>query len=92
MKRERERETLRDKFNFMRSVIVKNHEITESDFILELDENGIGLATYNKLKGLFRENSLKAGIHYDVKLKLYYSGTRQESLTELSLEQKEDLK
>jgi len=88
MKKERERETLRDKFNFMRSLIAKNHEITEADFILELDEKGIGLATYNKLKVLFRENSEKSGIHYDKKQKIYYSGTRQESLTELSLEQK----
>lgn len=91
MKRKRERETLRDKFNFMRSVIVKNQEISEADFILELDEKGIGLATYNKLKVLFRENSLKTGIHYDKKQKIYYVGTRQESLTELSLEQKQDL-
>ena len=42
MKRERERETLRDRFNFMRSIIVKEGEISESEFILLLDEKGIG--------------------------------------------------
>lgn len=91
MNKERERETLRDKFNFMRSVIVKNQEISETEFILELDEHGIGLATYNKLKGLFRENSLKANIHYDSKQKIYHIGIKQDTLNSLSVKEKEKL-
>lgn len=87
----RERETLREKFNFMRSLIVKEGEISEADFILEIDEHGIGLATYNKIKGSFRENSLKAGIHYDHKLKSYRVGVKQDTLDSLTLKEKEKL-
>ena len=87
----RERETLRDKFNFMRGIIVKNQEITEAEFILQIDEYGIGLATYNKIKGLFRENSKKVGIHYNYKQKIYYTGTKQHSLTDIPIEEKEKL-
>lgn len=91
MKKERERETLREKFNFMRSLIVKEGEITESEFILEIDEHGIGLATYNKIKNAFRDNSLKANIHYDSKLKTYRIGLKQDTLTSLTIQEKEKL-
>lgn len=87
----RERETLRDRFNFMRSIIVKEGEISESEFILELDEKGIGIHTYNKIKSAFRENSLKAGIHYNFKEKTYYSGTKQDTLDSLTVKEKEKL-
>ena len=91
MKRERERETLRDRFNFMRSIIVKEGEITEAEFILLLDEKGIGIHTYNKIKDVFRENSLKANIHYDPKEKTYRVGVKQDTLDSLSVKEKEKL-
>jgi len=91
MKRERERETLRDRFNFMRSIIVKEGEITEAEFILELDEKGIGIHTYNKIKDVFRENSLKANIHYDHKEKTYRVGVKQDTLDSLTVKEKESL-
>jgi hypothetical protein len=75
----------------MRSIIVENGEITESEFILEIDEKGIGVATYNKIKSSFRENSLKGGIHYDSKLKIYYVGKRQDVLDSLTIKEKENL-
>jgi len=90
--KKRERETLRDKFNFMRGLIIKNGEISESDFILEIDEHGIGLATYNKIKSAFRENSLKADIHYDSKLKIYHQGIRQDTLDSIPVKEKNILK
>jgi len=89
--KERERETLREKFNFMRTLITKNGEITESEFILEIDEHGIGLATYNKIKTAFRDNSLKAGIHYDYKTKVYRVGMKQDTLDTLTVKEKEKL-
>jgi len=89
--KERERETLREKFNFMRGLITKNGEITETEFILEIDEHGIGLATYNKIKTTFRDNSLKAGIHYDSKLKIYHHGIRQDTLDTIPIKEKEKL-
>lgn len=91
MKRERERETLREKFNFMRGLITKNGEITETEFILEIDEHGIGLATYNKIKASFRDNSLKAGIHYDPKEKTYRVGMKQDTLDSIPVKEKENL-
>ena len=91
MKRERERETLRKKFNFMRELITKNGEITEAEFILELDEKGIGIHTYNKIKDVFRENSLKVNIHYDPKEKTYRVGVKQDTLDSLSVKEKEKL-
>jgi len=91
MKKERERETLRKKFNFMRGLIIKNGEITEAEFILEIDEHGIGLATYNKIKAVFKENSLKADIHYDSKLKIYHQGIRQDTLDSLTVKEKSKL-
>lgn len=90
-KRERERETLREKFNFMRTLIVKEGEITETEFILEIDEHGIGLATYNKIKAAFRDNSLKANIHYDPKEKTYRVGLKQDTLDSLTIQEKEKL-
>ena len=89
--KERERETLREKFNFMRGLITKNGEITEADFILEIDEHGIGLATYNKIKSTFRDNSLKAGIHYDYKTKTYRVGMKQDTLDSLTVKEKQNL-
>lgn len=86
------RETLRDRFNFMRSIIVKEGEISESDFILEIDEYGIGQATYNKIKSAFRENSLKSGIHYDSKLKIYHQGIRQDTLDSITVKEKNNFK
>lgn len=91
MKRERERETLRDRFNFMRSIIVKEGEISESEFVLLLDEKGIGIHTYNKIKGAFKENSLKANIHYDYKEKTYRVGHKQDTLDSISIKEKEKL-
>ena len=89
--RKRERETLRDKFTFMRGIIAKNGEITETEFILEIDEHGIGLATYNKIKRTFRENSIKVGIHYDFKEKSYRMGLKQDTLDSLTVKEKEKL-
>ena len=83
---------LRQKFNLMRRIIVKEGEITETDFILELDDQGIGLATYNKIKKAFRENSKSVGIHYDTKTKTYRDGRPQQTLTELSLQEKEKIR
>ena len=74
----------------MRAIIIKNQEITETDFILELDDVGIGIATYNKIKKDFRVNSLKAGIHYDKKEKSYRVGMKEGTL--FPLEEKEQLK
>ena len=72
--------TLREKFNLMRGIIVNHHEITELDLILELDDKGIGQATYNKIKKDFRENSKKVGIHYDRKERTYRVGAKQTTL------------
>lgn len=72
----------------MRGLITKNGEISESDLILEIDEHGIGLATYNKIKSAFRDNSLKAGIHYDSKLKIYHSGKKQDTLDSIPVQEK----
>ena len=72
---------LREKFNLMRRIIIKQQEITETEFILLLDEKGIGQATYNKIKKDFRINSEKVGIHYDKKEKTYRVGAKQVSLS-----------
>ena len=83
---------LREKFNLMRRIIIKQQEITETELLLELDDNGIGQATYNKIKKDFRINSNKIGIHYDKKEKIYRVGTKQVSLSLFPLLQKEDMK
>jgi len=54
--------TLREKFQLMRKIIIAQQEVSETEFILELDDIGIGQATYNKIKKDFRKNSKKAGI------------------------------
>jgi len=71
---------LREKFQIMRKVIITRQEITETEFILELDDKGIGQATYNKIKVDFRINALKTGIHYDKKEKTYRVGSKQTTL------------
>jgi len=81
--------TLREKFNLMRIIIIKQQEISESEFILELDDQGIGQATYNKIKKDFRKNSEKVGIHYDKKERTYRIGAKQTTLYNTI---KEDLK
>lgn len=83
---------LRDKFNLMRRIIIKHQEISETEFLLELDDEGIGQATYNKIKKDFRLNSEKVGIHYDKKEKIYRVGAKQTSLSLFPLKQKEKLK
>ena len=83
---------LREKFNLMRRIIIKQQEITETELLLELDDNGIGQATYNKIKKDFRINSEKVGIHYDKKEKTYRVGAKQTSLSLFPLLQKEDMK
>ena len=80
-KREREEMNLREKFNLMRRIIIKQQEITETELLLELDDNGIGQATYNKIKKDFRINSEKVGIHYDKNEKTYRIGAKQVSLS-----------
>lgn len=75
----------------MRGIITKQQEITETEFILLLDDRGIGLATYNKIKKDFRVNCEKAGINYNAKQRLYHVGTKQNSLTDLPLEEKQEL-
>lgn len=87
--KKRERETLRNKFNFMRSIIIKNQEISETEFILILDDHGIDISTYNKIKKHFRINSKKVGIHYNEKEELYHVGAKVLSLSLLTSEQKE---
>lgn len=72
--------TLREKFNFMRKIIITHQEISESEFILELDDIGIGQATYNKIKKDFKKNSEKIGIHYDKKERTYRIGAKQTTL------------
>lgn len=84
--------SLREKFNLMRRIIIEQQEITETEFLLLLDDQGIGLATYNKIKKDFRINSEKVGIHYDKKEKLYRVGAKQSSLSLFSVQQKEKLK
>jgi len=74
----------------MRAIIIEQEEITETEFILLLDDKGIGLATYNKIKRDFRVNCEKIGIHYNAKQRLYHLGNQQSSL--LSISDKEDLK
>ena len=83
---------LRQKFNLMRKIIIKQQEITETEFLLELSDHGIGQATYNKIKKDFRINSEKVGIHYDEKEKTYTIGAKQVSLSLFPLKQKEKLK
>ncbi len=92
IEREREKMNLREKFNLMRRIIIKQQEITETEFILLLDDNGIGQATYNKIKKDFRINSEKVGIHYDKKEKTYRVGAKQVSLSLFPLSQKENMK
>jgi len=92
IEREREKMNLREKFNLMRRIIIKQQEITETEFILLLDDNGIGQATYNKIKKDFRINSEKVGIHYDKIEKIYRVGAKQVSLSLFPLSQKEDMK
>lgn len=64
----------------MRKIIITQQEISETEFILELDDLGIGQATYNKIKKDFRINALKVGIHYDKKEKIYRVGAKQTTL------------
>jgi len=82
---------LREKFQIMRKVIATQQEITETDFILELDDLGIGQATYNKIKRDFRINALKTGINYDEKEKTYRIGTKQQSLTTIPVKERQEL-
>jgi len=91
-KREREEMNLREKFNLMRRIIIKQQEITETELLLELDDNGIGQATYNKIKKDFRINSEKVGIRYDKNEKTYRVGAKQVSLSLFPLSQKENMK
>ena len=81
MKKKRERETLRDKFNLMRSIVISNKEITETDFILALDDHDIGFATYYKLKKHFIINSEKVGILYNKSQKKYFINSNSLSLS-----------
>lgn len=72
--------TLREKFQLMRKIIIEQQEVSETEFILLLDDYGIGQATYNKIKKDFRKNSKKAGIHYDEKERIYRIGAKQTTL------------
>ena len=74
----------------MRKLIVEQQEISETEFILLLDDAGIGQATYNKIKKDFRINAQKVGIHYDEKEKSYRLGAK--AVTLFTTLQKEDLK
>jgi len=84
--------TLEGKFSFMKSTIMRQQEISETKFILILDKNGLGQATYNKIKKDFRINALEVGIHFDKKEKIYRVGSKTNSLTTLPLKEQKDLK
>ena len=83
---------LREKFQIMRKIIMEQGEIDEVEFILLLDDRGIGQATYNKIKNLFRDNSSKVGINYNSKLKIYSIGQQQQTLHTPTHKQKEEMK